>query len=69
MKVFWDERQRALEGCDALVVSLGLGAHRDEPLGVLGVGDDGFARAGSPAGRAPSSPSQRFCRRGGGMRR
>ena len=37
---------RALEGCDALVVSLGLDAHRDEPLGFLGVGDDGFARAG-----------------------
>jgi acetoin utilization deacetylase AcuC-like enzyme len=37
---------RALQGCDALVVSLGLDAHRDEPLGYLGVGDDGYARAG-----------------------
>jgi acetoin utilization deacetylase AcuC-like enzyme len=44
--IYADKVRRARAGCDALVVSLGRDAHRDEPRGFLGVGDDGFARAG-----------------------
>ncbi|HEX3349404.1 MAG TPA: histone deacetylase family protein [Acetobacteraceae bacterium] len=35
---------------DALVLSLGFDASRDEPLGFLAVSDDGFARAGHAIG-------------------
>jgi acetoin utilization deacetylase AcuC-like enzyme len=34
-------------GVDALVVSLGFDASRDEPLSFLAVSEDGFARAGA----------------------
>jgi acetoin utilization deacetylase AcuC-like enzyme len=37
-------------GADALVVSLGFDASRDEPLGYLAVSADGFARAGAAIG-------------------
>ena len=37
-------------GADALVVSLGFDASRDEPLGFLAVSADGFARAGAAIG-------------------
>jgi acetoin utilization deacetylase AcuC-like enzyme len=37
-------------GADALVVSLGFDASRDEPLGYLAVSEDGFARAGAAIG-------------------
>lgn len=39
-------------GADALVVSLGFDASRDEPLNALSVTEDGFARAGSAIGAA-----------------
>ena len=39
-------------GAEALVVSLGFDASRDEPLGYLAVSEDGFARAGMAIGRA-----------------
>jgi acetoin utilization deacetylase AcuC-like enzyme len=44
---------RAIErfGADALVVSLGFDASRDEPLSFLAVSQDGFARAGAAIGR------------------
>jgi acetoin utilization deacetylase AcuC-like enzyme len=38
-------------GPDALVVSLGFDASRDEPLHFLSVSPDGFARAGASIGR------------------
>ncbi len=38
-------------GADALVVSLGFDASRDEPLNFLAVSPDGFARAGAAVGR------------------
>ncbi len=38
-------------GADALVVSLGFDASRDEPLSFLAVTSDGFARAGAAVGR------------------
>jgi acetoin utilization deacetylase AcuC-like enzyme len=38
-------------GVDALVVSLGFDASRDEPLGYLAVTEDGFARAGKAIGK------------------
>ena len=38
-------------GADALVVSLGFDASRDEPLNFLSVSADGFARAGAAIGR------------------
>ncbi|MCW3474119.1 histone deacetylase family protein, partial [Rhodovastum sp. RN2-1] len=37
-------------GVDALVISLGFDASKDEPLGYLAVSDDGFARAGAAIG-------------------
>jgi len=37
-------------GADALVVSLGFDASKDEPLGFLAVTEDGFARAGAAIG-------------------
>ncbi len=37
-------------GAEALVVSLGFDASRDEPLGFLDVTEDGFARAGAAIG-------------------
>ena len=37
---------------DALVVSLGFDASRDEPLGYLAVSEDGFSRAGAAIGAA-----------------
>ncbi len=44
-------------GADALVVSLGFDASRDEPLGYLAVEEQGFARAGAAVGalRRPSA--------------
>lgn len=39
-------------GADALVVSLGFDASRDEPLNALSVTEDGFARAGALIGGA-----------------
>jgi acetoin utilization deacetylase AcuC-like enzyme len=39
-------------GAEALVVSLGFDASRDEPLSALGVTADGFARAGAAIGAA-----------------
>ncbi len=42
----------ARHGADALVVSLGFDASKDEPLGFLQVTDDGFARAGAAIGAA-----------------
>lgn len=41
---------RALAGCDALVIALGMDAHRDEPLGFLAVSEDAFSRAGEAVG-------------------
>jgi acetoin utilization deacetylase AcuC-like enzyme len=41
----------ARSGAEALVVSLGFDASRDEPLGYLAVTEDGFARAGAAIGR------------------
>ena len=38
-------------GADALVVSLGFDASRDEPLNFLSISPDGFARAGAAIGR------------------
>ncbi len=38
-------------GADALVVSLGFDASRDEPLNFLSVSAEGFARAGAAIGR------------------
>ena len=48
-----DAALRAIErfGADALVVSLGFDASRDEPLNFLAVSPDGFARAGAAIGR------------------
>ncbi len=48
-----DAALRAIErfGADALVVSLGFDASRDEPLNFLAVSADGFARAGAAIGR------------------
>ena len=48
-----DPALRAVErfGADALVVSLGFDASRDEPLSFLAVSPDGFARAGAAIGR------------------
>ncbi len=48
-----DAGLRAIErfGADALVVSLGFDASRDEPLNFLSVSADGFARAGAAIGR------------------
>ena len=48
-----DAALRAIErfGADALVVSLGFDASRDEPLNYLAVSPDGFARAGAAVGR------------------
>ena len=37
-------------GADALVVSLGFDASKDEPLNALSVTEDGFARAGAAIG-------------------
>ncbi len=37
----------ALADCDALVISLGFDASRDEPLGFFAITEDGFARAGA----------------------
>jgi acetoin utilization deacetylase AcuC-like enzyme len=37
-------------GAEALVVSLGFDASRDEPLNALAVSEDGFARAGAAVG-------------------
>ena len=39
-------------GADALVISLGFDASKDEPLGFLGVTEDGFARAGAAIRKA-----------------
>lgn len=45
--------ERAREfGAEALVVSLGFDASRDEPLNALNVSEDGFARAGQMISRA-----------------
>jgi acetoin utilization deacetylase AcuC-like enzyme len=41
----------ARSGAEALVVSLGFDASRDEPLGYLAVTEDGFACAGAAIGR------------------
>jgi acetoin utilization deacetylase AcuC-like enzyme len=38
-------------GVDALVISLGFDASRDEPLGYFAVTEDGFARAGAAIGK------------------
>ena len=48
-----DAALRAIDkfGADALVVSLGFDASRDEPLNFLSVTRDGFARAGAAIGR------------------
>ena len=48
-----DAALRAIDrfGADALVVSLGFDASRDEPLNFLAVSPDGFARAGAAIGR------------------
>jgi acetoin utilization deacetylase AcuC-like enzyme len=48
-----DAALRAIErfGADALVVSLGFDASRDEPLNFLAVSPEGFARAGAAIGR------------------
>ena len=48
-----DAALRAIErfGADALVVSLGFDASRDEPLNFLAVSADGFAKAGAAIGR------------------
>jgi acetoin utilization deacetylase AcuC-like enzyme len=48
-----DAALRAIDkfGADALVVSLGFDASRDEPLNFLSVTQDGFARAGAAIGR------------------
>ena len=48
-----DAALRVIErfGADALVVSLGFDASRDEPLNFLAVSADGFARAGAAIGR------------------
>ncbi len=42
----------ALTHCDALVVSLGFDASKDEPLGCFAITPDGFARAGAAIGAA-----------------
>jgi acetoin utilization deacetylase AcuC-like enzyme len=48
-----DAALRAIErfGADALVVSLGFDASRDEPLNFLSVSPDGFAHAGAAIGK------------------
>ncbi len=48
-----DGALRAIDrfGADALVVSLGFDASRDEPLNFLSVSSDGFARAGAAIGK------------------
>ncbi len=48
-----DAALRVIErfGADALVVSLGFDASKDEPLNFLSVSPDGFARAGASIGR------------------
>ena len=45
-----DARLARDSGADALVVSLGFDASKDEPLNALSVTEDGFARAGAAIG-------------------